>query len=304
MSTNEELLIRYGQAVEFLPPRLRDKAMALQYEKKLLAEEFRLRAGYALSVNIAGKEEKLPGSSAVRHEELQTVLELATSGSVHSAQASIKEGYITVSGGHRVGLCGTSVISSNGVRTLRDISSICIRIAKSVETAAENVYPKCIKDGSFLNTLIISPPGFGKTTMLRDMVRRLSGSGFRVSLVDERGEIAAKRRAASQFDVGERTDILDGIDKASGAMLMLRAMSPDIIALDEITAECDIDAIEKISNCGVAIIATAHGYGVDSLLSRPMYKKLYDLGIFEVAVVLSREEGRFRQEIHKLSPSA
>lgn len=283
-----ELLKKYGQAVGFLPLRLREEAVRLTDEQKVGASEFRLRAGRVMSV-VSGDGEIFLGECPVRHEELECVLELATRGSVHTAETSIKEGYITVSGGHRIGLCGTFVRTG----ALRDISSVCIRIAKPVMSAAEGVVSNVVRNGKFRNTLIISPPGHGKTTMLRDLVRRLSDSGFRISLVDERSEIAAKRHGMPQFDVGRCTDVLDGIEKAKGASLMLRTMSPDIIALDEITAEEDMGAILAIFNCGVGILATVHGESVEEVFRRPIYKSLRDLRAFESALILKKEEGKF-----------
>ena len=284
----KELLKKYGQAVGYLPLRLRGDAMKLSDEEKENASELRLRAGRLMSVCINDREEEL-GECPVRHEELESVLELATRGSVHSAEASIKKGYITVSGGHRIGLCGTYVKTG----AIRDLSSVCIRIAKPIYTAAEGVISRVLKDGRFLNTIIISPPAHGKTTMLRDLIRRLSDMGFKISLVDERGEIAAKKRGVAQFDVGRCTDIMDGIEKAEGASLMLRSMSPDIIALDEITADEDMNSIVGILNCGVGILATVHGSNAEEVFARPSYQKLKELNVFEKAIILNKKNGEF-----------
>ncbi|MBR5543434.1 MAG: stage III sporulation protein AA, partial [Oscillospiraceae bacterium] len=164
---------------------------------------------------------------------------------------------------------------------------------KEIKTAAEELFSELSASTLFDNTLIISPPGHGKTTILRDLVRRISDKGVRISLVDERGEIAAKHGGVAQFDVGRCTDVLDGAPKAQGAMLLLRTMSPQVIALDEITAREDVDAIFSITNCGVRILATAHGDDEKSLFRRPLYRELLNAEIFGNIVILKKEEGNF-----------
>jgi len=293
-----ELLEKYGQAVGYLPLRLRGEAMKLSDAEKISATEFRLRAGRIMSVRI-GEEEKCIGECPVRHEELEYTLELATRSSVHVAAASIREGYVTLSGGHRLGLCGTVAGGEGGIWTIRDLSSVCIRIAKPIYTAAEKVYPQILRGGRYRNTIIISPPGHGKTTMLRDLVRRLSDGGLRISLVDERGEVAAKRRGLPRFDVGKCTDVMDGVRKAEGAMLMLRTMSPDIIALDEITASEDMQAISAIINCGVGILATVHGESEEDVFSRPPFRTLNSMQVFRNILVLKKENGAFTYRLQE-----
>ncbi len=300
MTNDREKLLKYGQAVEYLPPRLRGEAMKLPDAEKLFAEEFRLRGGQGFSVNLNGRERLINIGSAIRHEELQTVLELATRSSVHAAQSSICEGFVTVVGGHRIGLCGTLIRNGNLINGIKELSSVSIRIAKNIHCADDEIISAIMRKGSFSNTLILSPPGFGKTTMLRDLVRRLSDMGTRISLVDERKEVAAKSKGIPQFDVGKHTDVLDGVSKADGAMFMLRAMTPEIIALDEITREEDIAAVYSISNCGVGILATAHGEGPESIFARPLYRKLYDLKIFKTAITLMKKENAFSYRITEL----
>ncbi len=297
MTEREKRRKKFGQAVGFLPPRFRSPALSLTDEEKEEAEELRLRAGQSFFVNIAGRERELAGDSRIRHEELETVLELATQSSVHTAEASIKQGFITVFGGHRIGVCGTGVLQGGEITTTKQLSSVSIRIAKEFKGIADDIMYSLFSGDAFLNTLIISPPGFGKTTMLRDIVRQVSAGGTRVSLVDERAEIAAKYRGVAQFDVGAHTDILDGIKKTEGAIRMLRTMNPEVIALDEIATPEDISAIEQICNCGVGIIATAHGESVERLMERPMFKLLFGLSIFRRAVILRKSGREYTHEV-------
>lgn len=297
MQNEEEILKIYGQATELLPPRLRRAANEISDEEKLKINEIHLRIGYPLSVNVSGSEREIAGEATVQADEISAVLEIATRGSVHTAQPTINKGYITVAGGHRIGLCGTGARLGSGDITIRDISSVCIRIAREARDFAKYVFPQLVRASGILNSVIISPPGHGKTTMLRDLVRLVSDAGYKVSLVDERCEIAAKRKGIPQFDVGRCTDVLDGTDKAYGALLMLRTMSPDIIALDEITAEEDTAAISQIANCGVGIIATVHGESAEEVFSKPMLKRLQTQKVFKKAIMLRKQNGIFTYKV-------
>ena len=183
---------------------------------------------HRMTVLLPSGEMEIASESPVRHEELNAVLELATGGSVHSAADSIKNGFITVSGGHRIGLCGTGVLKNKELTFIKDISSVSVRIAKEFPGIAEKLAPELVCGGVFQNTLIVSPPGYGKTT---DLIRILS-EDFRIAVADERGEIAAKYRGGPQFDVGRQTDVMEGVNKAGAMMLMLRSMSPQILAVD------------------------------------------------------------------------
>lgn len=273
--------------------------MQIDAELKERAEEFRLRSGQPVTVLLPNGEYVLSGDSTVRHEELNTVIELATGGSVHSSAESMKNGFITVSGGHRIGICGTAVVKDGELTFIKDISSVSIRIAKEFPGVAESIVDEIMHDGKYHNTLIVSPPGFGKTTVLRDMIRLLSRR-YRISVADERGEIAAKYKGVPQFDVGQHTDVMEGIGKAKAMMLMLRAMSPEILAVDEITAHEDIQAIEYASNCGVGLLATAHGDDAESLMRRPLYKKLLELNVFKFAVVLKKDGRSHTYKVYDL----
>ena len=169
-----------------------------------------------------------------------------------------------------------------------------MRIPHAVPGCADALVPQLMKDG-FCSTLILSPPGGGKTTLLRECVRRLSDQGLRISLMDERGEIAAVQNRTPQFDVGANTDVMTGGQKAACCMMLLRAMRPDVLAFDEISAPEDIEAMRIAAGCGVALLATAHAENVDELRRRRLYQILLETGVFRRALVL-RENQQFAEE--------
>ncbi|MDR0952518.1 MAG: stage III sporulation protein AB [Oscillospiraceae bacterium] len=276
----------YLRAVRLLPPGLRAKAAGQTDELLRGAEELRLRVGQAPTAVFEGREQVLDSAHCVTPEELALTLELATRSSAHTYADSIRMGYVTAPSGVRLGLCGTAVTEGESISGLRRLSSICIRIPHQVSGCAETVFPR-ISRGGFASTLIVSPPGGGKTTLLREIVRKLSEGGRRVSLIDSRNEVAGVFEGRACFDVGSRTDVLSGAPKAQGIYLVLRAMSPEVIAFDELTAPEDVKACEEAANCGVGLLATAHAAGLEDLRSRPLYEKLLERRIFKYAVVIS-----------------
>ena len=216
---------------------------------------------------------------------LEEIVSAATNRSCYSAEASLREGYVTLPGGHRIGLCGTAALRESRIQSLRELSSVSIRIARQVSCAPPELLRRL--DAS---TLILGPPGSGKTTLLRECVRSLSDGGSRVGLVDERGELAACRLGIPQMDVGAQTDVLTGCGKSEGIYLLLRAMNPQWIAVDEITAPEDIRAMEEASYCGVRFLATAHAFSPDELLRRPLYRRLRELELFQRLLILSPDK--------------
>ena len=290
----EELyLIPYRQAAEVLPEHLRRAALARCADEQAVAEEFRLRSGQKMSL-LGPEGETSISAEPVTGQDLQAVLDRATEFSAYRCAGSIRQGYVTVRGGCRVGICGTGVLRGGEIATVGELSSLSIRIARAAFGVAKDVYPKLWSEGSFESTLILSPPGGGKTTLLRDLIRCLSkGSqthpALRVAVVDERGEIAAARGGCAQFDVGPHTDILTGTEKAEGISMLLRAMNPQVIAVDEITAPEDIRAMTVAANCGVAFLATVHGRDLDELRRRKLCRELLDTELFHQFIVL---EGR------------
>ncbi len=194
--------------------------------------------------------------------------------SLYAKKDEIKEGFITVEGGHRVGFVGRGVYRNGVDASLTDISSMNIRIARQQVGVAESYFKKIGGLHRFDNTLIISPPGLGKTTFLRDMIRILSSNHYTVGLIDERNEIAGTSGGSSSLDVGPLTDVLTAIQKREGVSILLRTMAPKIIAMDEVFSMDDYLAIEEIIGAGVKIIATAHGPSLSEIMKREAIQKM------------------------------
>ena len=285
----------FHQVCALLPAALRQSALSLPGVVRRQVEEVRLRAGRRPTVVIGLDELPLPGAEAVTTAVLERTVEVATRCSAHSALERVRQGYFTVQGGHRIGLCG-SVWSEDGqVRNLRRLSSLSIRVARAVVGCGAEVLPRLLEEGRFVSTLLLSPPGGGKTTLLRDLVRLLSdGEGapaMRVGLADERGEVAALWEGVPQLDVGERTDVMEGCAKAEAMMMLLRGMNPQVLCCDEITRPEDCAALEQCAGCGVRLLASVHAAEVDELWQKPLYRALLERKIFARAVVLRRRGG-------------
>lgn len=299
----------FENAAELLPREMRYAVTKLPLSQRAEAEEIRLRAGRGLMIcGPAGEYPVVNGQGLmVDQSDLRHVLEIATQASAHSALEQVRHGFFTVRGGHRIGLCGTAVVRAGEVSNLRDLSSLSIRIAKQVPGICSGVYEQLWEDGRFCNTLILSPPGGGKTTLLRDLIVRISNgdpqngiAGLRVGLADERGEVAAMYNGMPQMEIGLRTDVLDGCPKAEGMLLLLRGMNPQVLAADEITAPADCGALEMAANCGVALLATAHSTDRAELFRRPMYQTLLRRGVFKRLVVISVKDGQRVYQVERL----
>ena len=294
----------YQQAVLALPVRLRREALSLPREEQGRAEELRLRAGWPLAAVFPEGERPL-GGPPVGGEELEQLLEIASRASVHAVLDQVRQGYLTLEGGHRIGLCGTAVCRAGEVQALRGLSSANLRVARQIPGAAAPVLDGLCPGGRLTDTLILSPPGLGKTTLLRDLIRRVAqGEGcepLRVGLADERGEVAALHGGRPQLDVGRRTDVVEGCPKAQGLMLLLRAMNPQVLAVDEITAPEDVRALALAAGCGVTLLATAHAGGREDLARRPLYRPLLEEGLFRRMVQIRRVAGKREYTVEELS---
>lgn len=293
----------FVQAVRALPLRLRREALALSEEDRARAEELRLRAGWPMTALIDGTERPLSGEP-VEGTELEKLVEIASGASVHTVLDQVCRGYLTFEGGHRIGLCGTAVLREGEIHALRCISSANLRIARQVKGAAGPVLDRLCPGGRLADTLIFAPPGLGKTTLLRDLIRSVSEgercAPLRVSLADERGEVAALYNGLPQLEVGRRTDVAEGCPKAQGLMLLLRAMNPQVLAVDEITAPEDVKALITAAGCGVTLLATAHGEGRAGLERRPLYRPLLEEGLFRFLVRIHREGERRVYDVEEL----
>ena len=213
----------------------------------------------------------------VSREDLHFCVNTASRYSPWAAQ-TISEGFLTAAGGHRIGICGEAVVKNGTVSGIREISSLCIRVARDFPGIGE----RAVKlSGSIM---LLGPPGSGKTTLLRDIARGISRREH-VAVVDERGELFPPG-----FDTGQRLDVLRGCAKAQGVDMMLRTMGPAVIAVDEITAEADCEALIRAGWCGVRLLATAHAASVKDLHCRPIYRSLVSAELFNHILVLSRDK--------------
>jgi len=284
-------------AAVLLPPEVRSAAERLPRRVRETCEEFRLRRGSPPTALLAGREEPLC-PRPVDGDMLRGVLASATRSSLHAAEEELRNGFLSAPGGVRVGVCGVGVCGPEGVRGLRDFSSVSIRVPRAVQGCADGIWA-ALNGGGFQSLLIVSPPGAGKTTLLRELVRRLSGDGLRVCAADERGELAGT--AGAGFDVGPHTDVMSGVPKAAAVTMLLRAMNPQVIAMDEIGDEEEAEALRRAVGCGVTLLASAHGQNASDAARRPGSRELLRDGAFRRCVTVSCHDGIRRYRVEELS---
>ena len=299
---------RYEQAAELLPARWQQAARRVPDYRKAQAEEFRLRAGRPMTLVTTEGElfvsDELPRQS-VTQSDLEQLCDTVTGYSRYAASESMGKGYLVGRGGFRVGLCGTVVLRDGVGVNLRDISSATVRISRQAAGLCGSISELLPEGEVFQSTLIAAPPGAGKTTLLREMVAALSNGSeerapLRVGIVDERGELAGMYRGVPQLDVGFHTDVLDGCPKALGIPMLMRSANPQVIAVDEITAEEDLAAMAAAANCGVALLATIHALDGEELRRKPLYPVLATSQVFRRLITISVEAGQRRYQVQTL----
>ena len=282
----------FSRAAELLPEEYR---RALVPEDRN-AEEIRLRLGRAPTLLLGGRERRIT-ERPVSERDLKCVLERASGASLHAVADALREGYLSC-GGVRIGVCGT--LLPGGVDGgFQSFSSLALRIQRECRGLGRELLP-ALRENASGGTLILAPPGGGKTTLLRELIRCLSNGGLRIGVVDERNELSATDGGRARFDLGARSDVLVGARKAEGAMLLLRSMNPRLIAMDEITRKEDLKAVSEIAGCGVGVLATAHAESVEQMRRRALYRALLDSGIFRMAIRIRGEGTERRVSIEEL----
>lgn len=288
--------------------RLRDILEQISGAKLREIEEIRIRIGKPLLlqgsrselfVDSQGKFVPLEKAYRVEREDLLQTLERMTQSSLYAAEEEMKQGFLTLPGGHRVGITGEAILKKGELQTLKHISGLNVRIAQEIQGKAALLLPKLLKpDGSFCHTIILSPPRAGKTTLLRDLIRNLSDGnpvynlrGQTVGVVDERGELAGMWKGIPAYNLGCRTDVLDGCPKRIGMSMLVRSMSPSVVAVDELGHPQDVEAVLDALRTGVSVLSTAHASSLEEALERPSLKELFDFGVFERVIILSRRQG-------------
>lgn len=296
----EQKNLAVQQVLRILPRQLQPLGNELSGEEWRRVEELRLRVGHPMTAVLPAGERTL-GGEAITSRDLEQLVEIASCASIHAVLPQLQEGFLTVEGGHRIGLCGTAVLEGERIKMLRDLSSASIRIARQFPGIGRDVAVSLMEKGRLHSTLILASPGGGKTSLLRDLIRTVSNGEvaghLRVGVVDQRGELGAVYRGQAQLDLGQHTDLLSGSPKALGLMLLLRAMNPQVLAVDEVTAPEDVQALLTAGGCGVSLLATVHGADRTDLERRTLYRELMGAGIFRRLVTI---QGRGSQRKYRV----
>ncbi|TWE06332.1 stage III sporulation protein AA [Neobacillus bataviensis] len=279
----------------FLPKNLASLISQIPPNQKEEVEEIRIRINRPIEITLKGAPRFL--SYIIQPEDALNLLNKISQFSIYTLEEELKRGYITISGGHRIGLAGKVILEAGKVKAIRDISSFNIRIAREKVGIAEAIVPYIFRE-DWMHTMIIGPPQTGKTTLLRDIARIISSGNHptgnkasKVGIVDERSEIAGCVNGVPQLTFGHRLDVLDACPKAEGMMMMIRSMSPDVLIVDEIGRREDAEAIQEAVHAGIKLMMTTHGSNIEEIRKRPSLMEIMDQKIFERFVILSRASG-------------
>lgn len=278
------------EILRILPSYISNEIIKLNCSQNIT--EIRLRTKCKVII-ICGKNE-IVLSCIITPKAILDILLNVSKNSIYAIQNDINNGFVVIRGGHRIGISGEVVYVDEKIKNIKNICSLNIRVARQIYGCADSILPKIISGNTFLNTLIVSPPGCGKTTLIRDIIRQISNgipslnfSGKNVALIDERGEIASVYEGVASLDVGIRTDIMSNVNKANGMKMMIRSMAPDVIATDEIGKKEDISAIKEAILSGVKVIFTMHGDSIKSIIKNENIRELLNLNIFSKIILLS-----------------
>lgn len=299
--------MRKEEILHIFPDFMRQEweKVAEQAEK---LQEIRLRVNQPVTILLNNREHFLAeggrltdnaaGARYSGEKELEAVLAHVCRYSVYAFADEIRQGFLTIPGGHRIGLSGQVILENREqIRNIKYIRYLNIRIAHEIKGVSDKTLPYLYRDGEVLNTLIISPPGCGKTTMLRDLVRNFScgstyGRGRNVGLVDERSEIAGSFLGVPQNDIGTRTDVMDACPKQEGMMMLIRSMSPDILAVDELGSLGDVEAMRQALPCGCKMLATIHGASLAEVESKSYMREVLKEGLFDRYLLLGKKNNK------------
>jgi stage III sporulation protein AA len=282
------------EVLNILPVHIKSIVEKISDISKL--QELRLKVNKPLMFQVGEKE--IISNYIISYQDIKLVMQHISNYSVYAYEEEIKQGYITIKGGHRVGLCGSCVVEDNKIKTIKTIASLNIRVCREVIGCSNKILPYILLGNEVMNTIIISPPRCGKTTLIRDIaknisegIKELNFSGKKICVIDERSELAGCYNGTPQMNVGLRTDVFDNCPKAEGIMLAIRSMSPEVIVCDEIGTYKDMESILMALNSGVKLLTTIHGFGIEDLYKRAVFKDIIENHVFKRAVVLSTNNG-------------
>lgn len=285
----------YKFVFDFLPDKV-NRIINDEYKENgnKFLEEIRIRINKRVSLKYG--QENIFINYVITKEEMESILEKIFKGSRYTYQNEIINGFVTIDGGHRIGLTGEVIIDDGKIININNISSLNIRISRMIRDVSTFLDEYIVDDNSICNTLIVSIPGQGKTTILKDLIRRISDGKIKglknlnVSVVDERGELANDTDKDGKVNLGERTDVISNISKDKGMKMLIRSMAPNVIVVDEIGTKEDVEAIKYAVTSGIKGIFTAHGDSFEKLFKSPILRELIDLNIIERIIILSKTE--------------